>query len=65
MIVAAVLMVAGVAGADEILEPPTVRLQLKNDARVPGEVLEESRDEVTRIFARAGFEVIGPTRSRS
>ena len=58
MIVAAVLMVAGVAGAAETPEPPTVRLQLRNEARVPDEVLEESRNEVARIFARAGFEVL-------
>ena len=58
MIVAAVLMVVGVAGAAETPEPPTVRLQLRNDARVPDDVLEESRHEVARIFARAGFEVM-------
>ena len=57
MIVAAVLMVAGVAGAAETPEPPTVRLQLKNEARVPDDVLEDARNEVARIFARAGFDV--------
>ena len=58
MIVAAVLIAAGVAGAAEAPEPPTVRLQLRNEARVPDEVLEESRNEVARIFSRAGFQVL-------
>ena len=58
MIVAALLMVVGVAGAAETPEPPTVRLHLKNDARVPDHVLEGSRHEVARIFARAGFDVL-------
>ena len=58
MIVAAVLMVVGVAGAAETPEPPTIRLQLRNEAKVPDDVLEESRQEVGRIFARAGFEVM-------
>jgi hypothetical protein len=58
MIAAAVSMVVGVAGAAETVEPPMVRLQLRNDARVPDDVLDESRHEVARIFARSGFEVI-------
>jgi hypothetical protein len=58
LIVAAVLIVVGVAAAAETLEPPMVRLQLRNDARVPDDVLDESRHEVARIFARVGFEVM-------
>jgi hypothetical protein len=55
--VAAVLMLVGIAGAAEPPEPLPVRLQLRSDARVPGDVLEEARDEVVRIFAQSGFEV--------
>jgi hypothetical protein len=55
--IAAVLMAAGVAGAAGTPEPLTVRLQLKNEARVPVDVVEDARNEVTRIFARAGFDV--------
>ena len=58
MIVAAVLMVVGTAGAAETQEPATIRLQLRNEAKVPEDVLDESRQEVGRIFARAGFEVM-------
>jgi hypothetical protein len=58
MIVAAVLMVVGIAGAAETPEPLTIRLQLKDHARVPDDVLEESRDEAVRIFARAGLDVM-------
>ena len=58
MIVAVLLMVTGVAGAAETREPATVRLQLRNEARVSDDVLEESRNEVARIFARAGFDVL-------
>jgi hypothetical protein len=58
MIVAALLMVVGVASAAETPEPQTERLQLRNDSRVPDDVLEASQHEVDRIFARAGFAVI-------
>jgi hypothetical protein len=58
MIAAAVLMVTGVAGAAEAPAPATVRLQLRNEAQVSDDVLEESRNEVARIFARAGFAVL-------
>jgi hypothetical protein len=57
MIVAAMLMVTGVVGAAETPELRTVRLQLKNEARIPDDVLEDARNEVTRIFVRAGFDV--------
>jgi len=57
MIVGALLMVVGVAVAAETPEPRTVRLQLRNGAKVPDDVLVEARDEVARIFARAGFDV--------
>ncbi len=58
MIGAALLMIVGTAVAAETPEPATIRLQLRNEAKVPEAVLDESRQEVGRIFARAGFEVI-------
>ena len=57
MTVATVLMVAGPASAAETPAPQTIRLQLRNEARVPDDVLTDARNEVNRIFARAGFEV--------
>jgi hypothetical protein len=58
MIGAALLMVVGTAGAAETPEPATIRLQLRNEAKVPEDVLDQSRQEVGRILARAGFEVM-------
>lgn len=57
-IVAAVLMVVGTADAAKTPEPATVRLQLRNEAKVPEDVLEGAQREVARIFAHAGFEVM-------
>src|SRR2546421_12070110 len=58
MIVAAVLMAVGADGAAETSQPATIRLQLRSEVRVPPKLLDESRHEVARIFARAGFEVM-------
>ena len=58
MTIAAVLMVVGVAGAAETPDPLAVRLQLRSDARVADDVLGEARDEVVRIFAQSGFDVV-------
>jgi len=57
MIVAVVVTVVRIADAGEPGHPLTIDLQMRNDARVPGHVLEQSQDEVTRIFAGAGFAV--------
>jgi hypothetical protein len=56
MVVAAGVMVVRTADADTS-HPLTIDLQMKNDARVPARVLEQSQDEVTRIFADAGLPV--------
>jgi hypothetical protein len=45
-------------GAAQTPTPPTVRLQLRSEARVSDDVLKEARHEVARIFARSGFEVV-------
>jgi hypothetical protein len=58
MIGASLLMVVGTAGAAETHEPATIRLPVRNEAKVPADVLDDSRQEVGRIFARAGFEVM-------
>lgn len=58
MTVAAVLMVVGIAGAAETLEPTVVRLQLGSDAKVADDVLEEARHEVVWIFAQSGLDVV-------
>ena len=58
MMIAAVLMVGGVAGAAEIPAQSTIRLQLLNAAKVPDDVLEKSRQQVARIFEQAGVEVV-------
>ena len=55
MVVAVVVTVVSIAEAGESLPPRTIDLQMKSDARVPAHILEESRDEVTRIFADAGL----------
>ena len=57
MVVAISVMVARTADAGEPSHPLTIDLQMRNDARVPAHVLEQSQDEVTRIFADAGFAV--------
>ena len=59
MVVAFVLTMERIsdAAAAENGHPFTIDLQMKSDARVPAHVLEQSRDEVTRIFAGAGLAV--------
>ena len=56
MVVAAGLMVVRTADV-ETSHPLTIDLQMSNDARVPGHVVEQSQDQVTRIFADAGLAV--------
>jgi len=46
-----------IADAAESGHPRTIDLQMTCDARVPAHVLEQSQDEVTRIFAGAGLAV--------
>ena len=57
MVVAVGVMVVRTADAGEPSHPLTIDLQMRNDARVPAHVLEQSQDEVTRIFADAGLAV--------
>ena len=57
MVVAVGVMVVRTADAGEPSHPLTLDLQMRNDARVPAHVLEQSQDEVTRIFADAGLAV--------
>jgi hypothetical protein len=57
MLAALVVTVVSIADAAETADPFTIDLQMKSEARVPAAVLEESRDEVTRIFADAGIVV--------
>ena len=54
--VAVLVTIAKIAAA-EPLHPLTIALKMTNEARVPAHVLEESQDEVARIFARAGLTV--------
>ena len=56
MVVAAGVMVVRTADA-ETSHSLTIDLQMRNDARVPAHVLEQSQDKVTRIFADAGLAV--------
>ena len=58
MILAAVLMIGGTARAAGTQEPRTVRLQLRIDVKAPDDVLEDAQEEVDRIFAESGFEVV-------
>ena len=55
-VVAVLVTIVRIAAA-EPLHPLTISLQMTNEARVPVHLLEESQDEVTRIFARAGLTV--------
>ena len=57
MVVAVVVTMVRIADAAEAVDPLTIDLQMKNDARVPAHVLEQSQEEVTRIFAGAGLAV--------
>ena len=57
LVVAAVMTFVRIADAAESGHPRTIDLQMTCDARVPASVLEQSQDEVTRIFAGAGLAV--------
>jgi hypothetical protein len=53
----AVLVTMVEVAAAEPLHPLTISLQMTNEAQVPAHLLEESQEQVTRIFARAGLTV--------
>ena len=55
--VAVVTTVVSIAEAAESGQPRTIELQMRSDARVPTQLLDDSRDIVTRIFASAGLAV--------
>lgn len=55
MVVVVVVAVVSIAEAGEPAHSLTIDLQMKSAARLPPHVLEESRDEVARIFADAGL----------
>jgi len=57
MVIAVTLTVARVADAAEPGQLPVIHLEMDNDAEVPAPILKRSQDEVTRIFADAGFGV--------
>ena len=54
-VVAMVIALTRTAGAAEAGAVRTIDLALRNDARVPAEVLAQSQDEVARIFGGAGL----------
>jgi hypothetical protein len=54
-VAAVVVAFVRIADAAESGHPLTIDLQMTCDARVPAQVLEQSQDEVTRIFAEAGL----------
>src|SRR5687768_1547925 len=53
----AVLVTIAKIVAAEPEDPLTISLQMTNEARVPAHLLEQSQNEVTRIFLRAGLTV--------
>ena len=57
MVAAVVAAVVRTADAAEPVHPVTIDLQMRNDARVPAHVLEQSQRAVTGIFAGAGLTV--------
>ena len=57
MAVAIIVTVVRIADAAEPGHPLAIDLQMTCDARVSAQVLEQSQDEVTRIFADAGLTV--------
>jgi len=57
MVVAIGVMVVKTADAGAPSHHLTIDLQMRNEARVPAHVLEQSQDEVARIFADAGLAV--------
>jgi hypothetical protein len=58
-IIAAILVgTGGFVEADESRAPLRMQLHLLNHAGVPADVLEAARTELTRIYGRAGFELV-------
>jgi hypothetical protein len=57
MAVALVVTAGRITHAAEAGNGPTIDLRMENDAGVPGYVLEQSQDEVRRIFASSGLTV--------
>ena len=57
MVVAIAVSVVSRADAAGTGRPLTIDLRMRNDAQVPAHVLEQSQDEVTRIFTAAGLAV--------
>ena len=57
MVAAVVVMRVSVADAGESRQPPSIGLQMINDARVSPEVMDRALDEVARIYAEAGLTV--------
>jgi hypothetical protein len=55
--VAVMVAVVRIAHANEPGNARTIDLRMETDARVPSHVLEQSRDEVVRIFGAAGLAV--------
>jgi hypothetical protein len=55
--IAILVTVVRIADAAEPGHPLTISLQMTNEAQVPAGVLEESQEQVTQIFARAGLTV--------
>ncbi len=53
--IAVLVTIVRIANAAEPGDPLTISLQMTNEARVPAHVLEQSQNEVTRIFLRAGL----------
>jgi hypothetical protein len=56
MAVAIVAAVVRIADAADAVSSP-LDLQIRNESRAPGHILEQSQEEVARIFARAGLAV--------
>ena len=56
-VVAVLVTLVRIADAAEPGHRLTISLQMINEAQVPADVLEESQEQVTRIFARAGLTV--------
>jgi hypothetical protein len=57
MVVAVVASLVSITDASEAEHPRTIDVQMTSLAHVPAPVLEQSRNEVTRIFADAGLAV--------
>jgi len=57
VVVAIVAVAEGAAEAAETAAPVPIDLRMKTEARVPDYVLDQSKEEVARIFAVAGLAV--------